>query len=199
MVNGSLLHFLRGPGKNTTLSKLIDFGSQIAAGMAYLESHNFIHRDLAARNILVSKERTVKVADFGLARFTNENVYEVKEGTKVPIKWTAPESILTGLFTIKSDVWSFGVVLYEIISYGNTPYATLSNTDTLRFLKSGKRLECPENCPQDLYEHVMLKCWNWEPVNRPTFDSLQYLLEDLQLKPDYREPNLMYNSQSTSL
>ncbi|KAI0983979.1 hypothetical protein GJ496_011573, partial [Pomphorhynchus laevis] len=126
MANGSLHDFLQtSRGKQLSIPVLIDMGAQVSSGMAYLETQNYIHRDLAARNILVSENLSVKIADFGLARLIKEyqgGVYDAKEGSKFPIKWTAPEAALYNKFTIKSDVWSFGILLTELITYGRTPY-----------------------------------------------------------------------------
>ncbi|XP_061623925.1 tyrosine-protein kinase HCK isoform X3 [Phyllopteryx taeniolatus] len=123
MEKGSLLDFLKSDeGNRIPLPKLIDFSAQIAEGMAYIEQRNYIHRDLRAANILVNKALVCKIADFGLARVIEDNEYTAREGARFPIKWTAPEAINYGCFTIKSDVWSFGILLTEIISYGRTPY-----------------------------------------------------------------------------
>ncbi|XP_065502078.1 tyrosine-protein kinase HCK isoform X1 [Caloenas nicobarica] len=123
MDKGSLLDFLKSDeGNKQPLPKLIDFSAQIAEGMAFIEKRNYIHRDLRAANILVSALLVCKIADFGLARVIEDNEYTAREGAKFPIKWTAPEAINYGSFTIKSDVWSFGILLTEIITYGRTPY-----------------------------------------------------------------------------
>ena len=127
MPKGSLLDYLRGDeGRKRKMEQLIDMASQIAAGMAFLEKHNYVHRDLAARNILVGNNNTVKVADFGLSRAV-EDFYEAHEGAKFPIKWTAPEACLKNQFSIKSDVWSFGILLTELVTYGRVPYAGMNN------------------------------------------------------------------------
>lgn len=122
MKNGSLLEFLQGKGRNLKLAQLIDMAAQIASGMAYLESQNYIHRDLAARNVLVGENNIVKIADFGLARIIKEDEYEARVGARFPIKWTAPEAANYSKFSIKSDVWSFGILLTELITYGRIPY-----------------------------------------------------------------------------
>ena len=122
MKNGSLLGYLQGKGRTLKLPQLIDMSAQIASGMAYLESQNYIHRDLAARNVLVSENNIVKIADFGLARLIKEDEYEARVGARFPIKWTAPEAANYSKFSIKSDVWSFGILLTELVTYGRIPY-----------------------------------------------------------------------------
>ncbi|KAJ8397600.1 hypothetical protein AAFF_G00435990 [Aldrovandia affinis] len=178
MEKGSLLDFLKSDeGNRIQLPKLIDFSAQTAEGMAYIEQRNYIHRDLRAANILVSKALVCKIADFGLARIIEDNEYTAREGAKFPIKWTAPEAINYGSFTIKSDVWSFGILLTEIISYGRTPYPGMSNPDVIRSLERGYRMPRTDNCPQELYD-IMLVCWKNKPEDRPTFEYLQSVLED---------------------
>ncbi|XP_015252314.1 PREDICTED: tyrosine-protein kinase HCK-like [Cyprinodon variegatus] len=149
----------------------------IAEGMAYIEQKNYIHRDLRAANILVNKSLVCKIADFGLARIIEDNEYTAREGAKFPIKWTAPEAINYGSFTIKSDVWSFGILLTEIISYGRTPYPGMTNPEVIRSLEKGYRMQRLDSCPTELYE-IMLECWKNKPEDRPTFDYLQSVLED---------------------
>ncbi|KJE90963.1 protein tyrosine kinase src [Capsaspora owczarzaki ATCC 30864] len=178
MTNGSLLDYLREKGPNLKIPQLIDMSSQVAQGMAYLESQAFIHRDLAARNILVGQNNMCKVADFGLARVISEDNYTPQEGTKFPIKWTAPEAALYSRFSIKSDVWSFGILLTELVTYGRIPYPGMTNADVLAQLEKGYRMPNPQGCPPTLYQ-IMYDCWKANPDDRPTFESLQYRLEDL--------------------
>ncbi|XP_023696952.2 tyrosine-protein kinase HCK [Paramormyrops kingsleyae] len=178
MEKGSLLDFLKSnEGNQVPFPKLIDFSAQIAEGMAYIEKCNYIHRDLRAANILVSKSLVCKIADFGLARIIEDNEYTAREGAKFPIKWTAPEAINYGSFTIKSDVWSFGVLLTETITYGRTPYPGMTNPEVIRSLERGYRMQRTDNCPKELYD-IMLECWKNKPEDRPTFEYLQSVLED---------------------
>ncbi|KAM4771253.1 tyrosine-protein kinase Blk [Rhinophrynus dorsalis] len=177
MANGSLLDFLKTEeGECTVFRKLVDMAAQVAEGMAYIEKKNYIHRDLRAANVLVSDILCCKVGDFGLARVIDTE-YTAREGTKFPIKWTAPEAINFGIFTIKSDVWSFGILLTEIVTYGRVPYPGMTNPEVIRNLDEGYRMPCPENCATELYE-IMLRCWRERPEDRPTFDYLQSVLED---------------------
>ena len=177
--HGNLLKFLQEKqGKSLKLPELIDVSAQVALGMAYLEKNNFIHRDLAARNVLVADKNIVKIGDFGLSRFlTDQNEIKDHSDIKFPIRWTAPEAALEKKFSTKSDVWSFGILLYEIITYGRLPYPGMSHQEVLSSIKTGYRMPQPDGCPNDLYQH-MLRCWKANPEERPTFESLRFDLED---------------------
>ncbi|KAI7690391.1 Tyrosine-protein kinase Src42A [Sarcoptes scabiei] len=193
MKNSSLLDFLQGKGRNLKLPQLIDMAAQIAAGMAYLESQNYIHRDLAARNILVGENNIVKIADFGLARLIKEDEYEARVGARFPIKWTAPEAANYSKFSIKSDVWSFGILLTELVTYGRIPYPGMTNAEVLLQVEHGYRMPCPQGCPPTLYD-IMLECWNKDPLKRPTFETLQWKLEDFFTLEgsEYKEASMAY-------
>ncbi|KAM4042909.1 tyrosine-protein kinase Blk isoform 2-T2 [Anomaloglossus baeobatrachus] len=177
MSKGNLVDFLKtDEGSKLRFPKLVDMAAQVAEGMAYIEKKNYIHRDLRAANVLVSDILCCKIGDFGLARIIDTE-YIAKEGAKFPIKWTAPESINFGVFTIKSDVWSFGILLTEIVTYGRIPYPGMTNPEVIQVLDEGYRMPCPENCSAELYV-IMIKCWREKPEERPTFEYLQSVLED---------------------
>ncbi|XP_037833113.1 proto-oncogene tyrosine-protein kinase Src isoform X2 [Kryptolebias marmoratus] len=193
MSRGSLLDFLKGDmGKILRLPQLVDMASQIASGMAYVERMNYVHRDLRAANILVGENLVCKVADFGLARLIEDNEYTARQGAKFPIKWTAPEAALYGRFTIKSDVWSFGILLTELATKGRVPYPGMVNREVLDQVERGYRMPCPAECPESLHE-LMLTCWRKEPEERPTFEYLQGFLEDYftSTEPQYQPGEIL--------
>uniref|UniRef100_A0A8C2D9S9 Platelet-derived growth factor receptor alpha n=1 Tax=Cyprinus carpio TaxID=7962 RepID=A0A8C2D9S9_CYPCA len=156
-----------------TTVDLLSFTYQVARGMEFLASKNCVHRDLAARNVLLSQGKIVKICDFGLARdIMHDNNYVSKGSTFLPVKWMAPESIFDNLYTTLSDVWSYGILLWEIFSLGGTPYpGMVVDSSFYNKIKSGYRMAKPEHSSSDVYE-LMMKCWNSEPEKRPSFHSL---------------------------
>ncbi|XP_071836506.1 tyrosine-protein kinase yes-like [Apostichopus japonicus] len=177
MSKGSLLDYLRkGDGKTSDYKTLVDIAAQVAFGMSYLEMKNFIHRDLAARNVLVGENNMVKVADFGLARVVSDQFHQTKEDSPFPIRWTAPEAICKQQFSIKSDVWSFGILLFEVFTRGEVPYAGVQASEIYSKIESGYRLPKPRFCSEKVYK-VMGKCWDEDPEMRPTFIYLHRFLE----------------------
>ncbi|XP_033327022.1 tyrosine-protein kinase Fer isoform X5 [Megalopta genalis] len=174
---GSLLTYLRKSSGSITQQEQLRMCKDAAAGMRYLESKYCIHRDLAARNCLVGYESIVKISDFGMSR--EEEEYIVSDGMKqIPIKWTAPEALNFGKYTSLCDVWSYGVLMWEIFSKGGNPYSGMSNAQAREKIDAGYRMPAPENTPDEIYR-LMLRCWEYEPEKRPHFDHIYTVVETL--------------------
>ncbi|CAD5225117.1 unnamed protein product [Bursaphelenchus okinawaensis] len=159
-----------------TLKQLLMFSVQISYGLEYLSHKGFVHRDVAARNVLVHDKNCAKIGDFGLCRYIYAESAQYKsKGGRLPLKWMSPEAIRHYEFTTKSDVWSFGILMFEIITLGGTPYPGVAPEDMLGFLEDGKRMDKPDNCPDTFYE-IMTQCWEQSPENRPSFSDVRQLL-----------------------
>lgn len=173
MNNGTLLDYLRQNRQSLSLQQQITSASQVASGMAYLEQRDYPHQSLAARNVMLTQGQVCKVADYGVARLIGNG--EVGSGgIEYSPRWTAPEAYEGGMFSIKSDVWSYGTLLYEIITFGKFPYHGLTNAQVMHMIKQGSRMQCPRGCQQKLYD-IMLSCWALSPEERPNFESLKGL------------------------
>ncbi|ODN05359.1 Fibroblast growth factor receptor 3 [Orchesella cincta] len=146
----------------------------------FLSTNKVVHRDLAARNILLSgRNRILKISDFGLSRDVYEqNLYKISSKGSIPVKWLAPECLLKDVYTMKSDVWSYSILLWEIFTYGGCPYPGVSTNNVFDLLKNGYRMDRPEHCPEDVYE-LMRTCWEEEPCDRPDFTAIRLILEDI--------------------
>ncbi|KAK3866099.1 hypothetical protein Pcinc_028356 [Petrolisthes cinctipes] len=176
MSKGSLVDYLRSRGRlHVSKRDQINFACDTCSGMAYLESQKVVHRDLAARNVLISEEGVAKVCDFGLAHEMNLKF----DGGKFPIKWTAPEALRLNNFSNKSDMWSFGILLWEIYSFGRVPYPRIPLADVMKHVEKGYRMEAPDCCPPEVYQ-LMKDAWLLEPSHRPTFREALRRLTHLQ-------------------
>ena len=156
--------------------QLADMCRQIASGMDYLSKKNHIHRDLACRNCLVSSPLNIKIGDFGMSqKLYTCDYYRVNGNAVLPIRWMSPEAVVCGKFTNQSDVWSFGVVMWEVWSFAMQPYYGLTNEEVIQLVREGNHLEVPEDCPEMIYE-IMTKCWSMDPTCRPSFSELHDML-----------------------
>nr|XP_060473585.1 tyrosine-protein kinase Fes/Fps [Panthera onca] len=177
---GDFLTFLRTEGARLRMKTLLQMVGDAAAGMEYLESKCCIHRDLAARNCLVTEKNVLKISDFGMSREEADGVYAASGGLRqVPVKWTAPEALNYGRYSSESDVWSFGILLWETFSLGASPYPNLSNQQTREFVEKGGRLPCPELCPDAVFR-LMEQCWAYEPGQRPSFSAIYQELQSIR-------------------
>uniref|UniRef100_A0A0L8FPW4 Protein kinase domain-containing protein n=2 Tax=Octopus bimaculoides TaxID=37653 RepID=A0A0L8FPW4_OCTBM len=161
---------------------ILSFARQVTMAMEYMHSKKYLHRDLAARNVLLDYKKVVKVCDFGLSRdIYNDDQYQKLTSGKLPIKWMAMESLRDRMFTTKTDVWSFGILLWEIVTMGASPYPSIALADLYEVLATGYRMEKPEHCSNELYE-IMRLTWREKPKDRPTFHRLRLLIENLMEK-----------------
>ncbi|XP_060907268.1 ephrin type-A receptor 7 isoform X4 [Labrus mixtus] len=185
MENGSLDAFLRKHDGQFTVIQLVGMLRGIAAGMRYLSDMGYVHRDLAARNILVNSNLVCKVSDFGLSRVIDDDPEAVytTTGGKIPVRWTSPEAIQYRKFTSASDVWSYGIVMWEVMSYGERPYWDMSNQDVIKAIEEGYRLPAPMDCPPGLHQ-LMLDCWQKDRAERPKFDQIVGILDKMIRNPN---------------
>ncbi|TNN81984.1 Tyrosine-protein kinase CSK [Liparis tanakae] len=175
MAKGCLVDYLRSRGR-TVLGgdALLNFALDVCEAMEYLEINNFIHRDLAARNVLVSEDNLAKVSDFGLTKEASST----QDTAKLPVKWTSPEALREKKFSTKSDVWSYGILLWEIYSFGRVPYPRIPLKDVVPRVEKGYKMDCPEGCPEVVY-NIMKQCWNLDPAARPSFQMLKEWLQHI--------------------
>ncbi|XP_046805148.1 insulin-like receptor [Lucilia cuprina] len=186
------------PAQPPPISRIYQMAIEIADGMAYLAAKKFVHRDLAARNCMVAADLTVKIGDFGMTRDIYENDY-YRKGTKglLPVRWMPPESLRDGVYSTASDVFSYGVVLWEMATLAAQPYQGLSNDQVLRYVIDGGVMERPENCPDKLYS-LMQKCWHHRPSARPTFlEIIRYLLDSAD--PYFREVSFYHSEEGQQI
>uniref|UniRef100_A0A3B5LSG7 receptor protein-tyrosine kinase n=1 Tax=Xiphophorus couchianus TaxID=32473 RepID=A0A3B5LSG7_9TELE len=196
MENGSLDAFLRKHDGQFTVIQLVGMLRGVASGMKYLSDMSYVHRDLAARNILVNSNLVCKVSDFGLSRVLEDDP-EAAYTTRVrliPIRWTAPEAISYRKFTTASDVWSYGIVMWEVVSYGERPYWDMNNQDVIKAIEEGYRLPAPMDCPVVLHQ-LMLDCWERERGDRPSFSQILNMLDKLIRNPGTLPPGTMLESR----
>ncbi|KAJ6663252.1 hypothetical protein lerEdw1_010388 [Lerista edwardsae] len=178
LVKGCLLNYLRDSRRSFQGSELLEMCKDVCEAMEYLESKQFLHRDLAARNCLVDEQGTVKVSDFGLSRYVLDDDYISSMGSKFPVRWSSPEVLLYSKFSSKSDIWAFGVLMWEIYSLGKMPYERFSNSETTEHVTKGLRLYRPQLASERVYA-IMYSCWHEKAEERPTFQTLLGHILDL--------------------
>uniref|UniRef100_A0A672KRP2 TXK tyrosine kinase n=2 Tax=Sinocyclocheilus grahami TaxID=75366 RepID=A0A672KRP2_SINGR len=175
MENGCLLHFLRQHSRTLGRVQLLFMCQDVCEGMEYLEQSSFIHRDLAARNCLVNARNVVKVCDFGMTRYVLDNQYTSSMGSRFPVKWSPPEVLHFSKFSNKSDVWSFGMLMWEVFSEGKTPFENRSNLEVVEEVTQGGRLYRPHRASAHIY-NIMYHCWHERPHGRPSFSELLQII-----------------------
>ncbi|XP_070556590.1 tyrosine kinase receptor Cad96Ca-like isoform X2 [Ptychodera flava] len=182
---------INGISQTVPQKELLQYISQIAKGMSFLEQERFVHRDLATRNILLGENRICKISDFGLARDVDgSDIYHRTSQGPLPIRWMAPESLKYSIHTSKSDVWSYGVVLWEIITLGSTPYVKMTGKEVIKEVIRGYKMHKPRHCSQKIYD-FMSSCWRTNPTERPSFSDLCVQIEDMT--QDRTEAHLQMN------
>ncbi|XP_070501931.1 tyrosine kinase receptor Cad96Ca [Chironomus tepperi] len=202
-------HNSNGKSKTLTSRDLVSFMYQVARGMEFLSSRGIIHRDLAARNILITEDYTCKIADFGFARdIETSTVYERKTGGRQPIRWMAIESLYDNIFSVKSDVWAFGILMWEIATLGSTPYPGMGAAEVMKKVRDGYRLEKPEHTSREIYNY-MYYCWDGDPKNRPDFSEIRSNLDkllststdyiELERFPEHDYYNILHNISGEKL
>ncbi|XP_068445898.1 tyrosine-protein kinase ZAP-70 isoform X4 [Clinocottus analis] len=171
---GPLNKFLSSNKDTVTVENIVSLMHQVSMGMKYLEEKNFVHRDLAARNVLLVKQQFAKISDFGLSKAlgADDNYYKARTAGKWPLKWYAPECINFHKFSSKSDVWSYGVTMWEAFTYGGKPYKKMKGPEVMRFIDSGSRMERPAACPERVFT-VMKECWTYKHEERPDFKKVE--------------------------
>ncbi|XP_052218900.1 tyrosine-protein kinase SRK2-like isoform X2 [Dreissena polymorpha] len=176
--NGRLSLYLReGQGSELKISQLIWICAQIADALAYMEKEKFVHRNLGARNVLVGYQNKVKLAGFGMTKCADDPDFNFRRGLKMAIKWMAPEVLLYNKYSMKADVWSFGVLMVEVLTYGKEPYEGMGSREAFENVQQGYRMPKPDMCPTELYD-VILSCWSTNAPSRPSFDFLDTFLHD---------------------
>ncbi|XP_035892761.1 uncharacterized protein LOC118503516 isoform X1 [Anopheles stephensi] len=188
--HGELRAYLKKNGPKLKLGTLLLYSYQLSTALSYLESKKFVHRDIAARNVLVSSPTCIKLADFGLSRWVEDQSYYTSTKGMLPIKWMAPESINFRRFTTASDVWMFGVCTWEILMLGIKPFQGVKNCDVIGKLENGERLPLPPNCPPRLYS-LMSQCWSLEPHKRPNFKSVKETLYEILMEERHSDCETM--------
>lgn len=178
---GELRAYLQNNRHRLDLGSLLLYAFQLSTALSYLESKKYVHRDIAARNVLVSSHNCVKLADFGLSRWVEDQSYYKASKGKLPIKWMSPESINFRRFTTSSDVWMFGVCMWEILMLGVKPFQGVKNNDVIGKIENGERLALPPGCPPRLYS-LMSQCWCYEPSKRPSFKDIREVLNEILLE-----------------
>ncbi|XP_032454828.1 focal adhesion kinase 1 isoform X9 [Nasonia vitripennis] len=183
---GEMRAYLQSNKHRLDLATLLLYTFQLSTALSYLESKKFVHRDIAARNVLVSAHNCVKLADFGLSRWVEDQSYYTASKCKLPIKWMAPESINFRRFTTSSDVWMFGVCMWEILMFGVKPFQGVKNNEVIGKLENGERLALPSHCPPRLYS-LMSQCWSYEPSKRPTFKDIRENLHEILIEERHQQ------------